>query len=61
LHGEESEEKVYFVIETKGGTNLRDSEYAKINSAKKHFETIEVNYKEINQGYQQFTEECLNK
>jgi type III restriction enzyme len=61
LQGKEDQEKVYFIIETKSSTNLRDSEHAKINSAKKHFETIEVNYKEINQGYQQFTEECLNK
>ena len=61
LHGNEDREKVYFVIETKGGTNLRSSERAKIDSAKKHFEVIEVNYKEINNGYQQFNQECLTK
>ena len=59
LQGNEDREKVYFVIETKGGTNLRSSERAKIDSAKKHFEVIEVNYKEINSGYQQFNQECL--
>ncbi|MEO5928251.1 MAG: DEAD/DEAH box helicase family protein [Patescibacteria group bacterium] len=59
LRGNEDREKVYFVIETKGGTNLRASERAKIDSAKKHFEVIAVNYKEINSGYQQFNEECL--
>jgi len=61
LHGNEDKEKVYFVIETKGGTNLRSSERAKIDSAKKHFEVIAVKYKEINNGYQQFNAECLNK
>lgn len=61
LHGNEDKEKVYFVIETKGGTNLRASERAKIDSAKKHFEVISVNYKEINNGYQQFNTECLTK
>ncbi len=61
LQGKEDKEKVYFVIETKGGTNLRASERAKIDSAKKHFEVIAVNYKEINNGYQQFNAECLNK
>lgn len=60
LQGNESSEKVYFVIETKGGTNLRASERAKIDSAKKHFEVISVNYKEINAGYDQFNKECLN-
>lgn len=59
LQGKEEKEKVYFVIETKGGTNLRASERAKIDSAKKHFEVISVNYKEINNGYQQFNQECL--
>ena len=48
LKGNESGEKVYFVIETKGDiNNLRPSEKAKIESAKKHFETIEVNYREV--------------
>lgn len=54
LQGNESRERVYFVIETKGDlTNLRPSEQAKITSAKKHFEVIEVNYKEV-ENYQQF-------
>ncbi len=60
LQGKEEKEKVYFVIETKGGTNLRASERAKIDSAKKHFEIISVNYKEINSGYEQFKQECMN-
>jgi len=60
LQGKEAKEKVYFVIETKGGTNLRSSERAKIDSAKKHFDVIAVNYKEINNGYEQFKQECMN-
>lgn len=59
LKGNEEKEKVYFVIETKGNSNLRASERAKIDSAKKHFEVISVNYKEINGGYSQFNQECL--
>ncbi len=48
LQGEESQERVYFVIETKGDlANLRPLEQAKIASAKKHFEVISVNYKEV--------------
>lgn len=55
LKGNESE-KVYFVIETKGDIdNLRPTEKAKIESAKKHFEVIKVNYKEID-NYQAFSE-----
>jgi type III restriction enzyme len=47
LQGNDSE-RVYFVIETKGDvSNLRPSEKAKIASAKKHFEVIEVKYKEV--------------
>jgi len=47
LKGNESE-KVYFVIETKGDVNnLRPTEKAKIESAKKHFEVIHVNYQEV--------------
>jgi type III restriction enzyme len=53
LKGNESE-KVYFVIETKGDVNnLRPTEKAKIESAKKHFQLIEVNYHEV-ENYQQF-------
>jgi type III restriction enzyme len=53
LKGNESE-KVYFVIETKGDVNnLRPTEKAKIESAKKHFEVIHVNYKEVD-NYQLF-------
>ena len=49
-------EKLYFVIETKGNiNNLRPSEKMKIDSAKKHFETISVNYKEIS-SYSQFVQ-----
>ncbi len=59
LQGRDLKEKVYFVIETKGGSDLRHAEQAKIKSAKKHFSLIEVNYKEINKGYEQFKEECM--
>ncbi len=55
LKGNESE-KVYFVIETKGDIdNLRPTEKAKIESAKKHFEVIKINYKEID-NYQAFSD-----
>jgi type III restriction enzyme len=48
LQGKEGGERLYFVIETKGDVdNLRRSEKAKIDAAKKHFEVVEVNYKEI--------------
>ncbi len=54
LQGNEERERVYFVIETKGDlSNLRGSEQAKIDSAKKHFEVIEVDYKEV-ESYDQF-------
>lgn len=54
LQGNEDKEHIYFVIETKGDLlNLRPLEQAKINSAKKHFEVIEVKYKEV-ENYQQF-------
>ena len=56
LQGNEGKERVYFVIETKGDIyNLRSSERAKIDSAKKHFEVIKVNYAEVN-DYKQFEE-----
>lgn len=59
LKGNESKEQIYFVIETKGDlTNLRLTEQAKIASAKKHFEVIEVKYKEV-ENYQQFVNQCL--
>lgn len=55
IEGKESKEKVYFVIETKGDiSNLRPTERAKIDSAKKHFQIIGVNYKEV-VNYAQFT------
>lgn len=54
LSGKEASERVYFVIETKGNVaNLRPSEAAKIASAKKHFEVIAVNYKEVD-NFEQF-------
>lgn len=54
LQGNEDKERIYFVIETKGDvSNLRPTEQAKIASAKKHFEVIEVKYKEV-ENYQQF-------
>jgi len=53
LEGKETE-KLYFVIETKGNlNNMRPSEKMKIDSAKKHFDAISVNYKEIS-SYSQF-------
>ncbi|OGY45755.1 MAG: hypothetical protein A2744_00025 [Candidatus Buchananbacteria bacterium RIFCSPHIGHO2_01_FULL_44_11] len=59
LQGNEKKERVYFVIETKGDiSNLRPSEQAKIASAKKHFEVIEVKYKEV-ESYEQFVNQCL--
>ncbi len=59
LHGKEEKERVYFVIETKGDiSNLRSGELAKIASAKKHFEVIEVNYKEV-ENFSQFIENPL--
>jgi type III restriction enzyme len=54
LRGNESQEKIYFVIETKGNlANLRPAEQAKIKSAKKHFEVIKVNYCEL-ENYHEF-------
>ncbi len=45
LQGKESDEKIYFVIETKGDlSDLRSHEAGKIQSAKKHFEVIKVDY-----------------
>ncbi|MGB7291016.1 MAG: DEAD/DEAH box helicase family protein [Thermodesulfobacteriota bacterium] len=60
LRGKESKEKVYFVIETKGDLrNLREDERAKITTAKKHFEVIDVKYKEV-ESYDQFKQEFLS-
>ena len=54
LQGKEEKERIYFVIETKGDvSNLRPTELAKIASAKKHFEVVEVKYKEV-ESYGQF-------
>jgi type III restriction enzyme len=54
LQGKESKEKIYFVIETKGNlNNLRQVEQEKIASAKKHFEVIAVDYKEV-ESFDQF-------
>ncbi len=54
--GTESDEKIYFVVETKGDVNnLRPSELAKIVSATKHFEVIGVKYHAVN-TYQDFIE-----
>jgi len=59
LQGNESDERVYFVIETKGDvSNLRPSEQAKIAAAKRHFEVIEVKYKEV-ENYEQFANQYL--
>ncbi len=60
LQGNEEKERIYFVIETKGDlSNLRPKEQAKIASAKKHFEVIEVKYKEV-ESYEQFVNQCLS-
>lgn len=57
LEGRESNERVYFVIETKGNlANLRSLEQQKIDAAKKHFEVIKVNYKEV-ENYEQFIDQ----
>ena len=56
--GKESDEKIYFVIETKGSTDeaqRRVSENQKIECAKKHFEVINVKYKDV-ANYRQFEE-----
>lgn len=59
LDGSEKE-KLYFVIETKGDIdNLRPTEKMKIDSAKKHFDSINVNYREIT-SYTQFVEAISN-
>lgn len=58
IKDKESDEKVYFVIETKGSTDesqRRVSENQKIDCAKKHFEVIRVRYKAI-ANYPQFVE-----
>jgi SOS-response transcriptional repressor LexA len=56
--GKEADEKIYFVIETKGSTSesqRRVSENQKIECAKKHFEIIKVRYKDVS-SYRQFEE-----
>ena len=54
--GKKVKGKLYFVIETKGSTEQslrRVTENMKIECAKKHFETIDVNYKDVS-DYHQF-------
>jgi|CXWL01.1.fsa_nt_gi type III restriction enzyme len=59
LQGNEDKERIYFVIETKGDvSNLRPTEQAKIASAKKHFEVIEVKYKEVD-NYKEFISQAM--
>lgn len=56
--GKESDEKIYFVIETKGSTDeseRRVSENQKIACAKRHFEVINVKYKDVS-SYREFEE-----
>lgn len=51
-------ERLYFITETKGTTNLdelRPSEKRKIKCAKKHFETINVDYKVVSKPEQIIT------
>ena len=60
--GRNREEKVYFVIETKSSTSESDrrvAENEKIECAKKHFQVIDVQYKDV-ANYQQF-EELINR
>ena len=48
--GKDNQERLYFIIETKSTTDergLRVSENEKIYCAKKHFEVIEVQYKNV--------------
>lgn len=59
LSGKEIGEKTYFVVETKGNIEeLRPAEKGKIESAKKHFEVIDVSYKEVD-SYEKFEQEVL--
>ena len=54
----ESKEKIYFVIETKGTmieSGRRGFENQKIECAKRHFEVIDVRYKDVS-NYKQFEE-----
>lgn len=56
--GKESDEKIYFVIETKSSTDesqRRVFENQKIACAKRHFEVIKVRYKDIS-SFQEFEE-----
>lgn len=56
--GRKRDEKIYFVIETKGSADesqRRVSENQKIKCAKKHFEIIRVRYKDV-ANYRQFEE-----
>lgn len=56
--GRESDEKIYFIIETKGSmdeSQRRVFENQKITCAKKHFEVINVRYNEV-ASYRQFEE-----
>ena len=58
IKDKESDEKVYFVIETKGSideSQRRVSENQKIECAKKHFEVIKIRYKDV-ANYPQFVE-----
>ena len=57
---DETEEKLYFVIETKGNIdNLRKTEEYKIKCAKKHFQVIgeDVGFKEVD-NYNDFKKVC---
>jgi len=56
--GKETDEKIYFVIETKGPggeSQRRVAENQKVECAKKHFEIISVRYKDVS-SYSQFEE-----
>ena len=56
--GKESDEKIYFIIETKGSmveSQRRVFENQKIECAKKHFEIISVRYKDVS-SYRQLEE-----
>ncbi len=59
INGNESKEKIYFVIETKGTleeSSRRGFENQKIECAKRHFEIINVRYKDV-ASYRDFERE----
>jgi type III restriction enzyme len=63
INGNESKEKIYFVIETKGTmieSGRRGFENQKIKCAKRHFEVIDVRYKDV-ASYGDFERELVKE